>query len=236
MTTSADPSAIEIPERLASAHDRAYRQFVAPGTSLDGATRRAIVEESRASSSCALCLERRAALSYAVVEGEHTTVTDLDAAIVELVHRGMTDPGRLTKGWANEIMAGGVSEAVFVEIAGLVGTSTIADTLATALGDGPRALAAAEDGEPSGELNERVVDIGARVRVMDNEHPLPGWDGRWAPNIGRALALVPGSIAEFWGLFSPHYMPLATEPEDEMQRPQIEFVASRTSALNECFY
>ncbi len=235
MTTSADPTAIEIPERLASAHDRAHQQFVEPGTSLDGATRRAIVEESRASRSCALCLERRV-LSYAAVDGEHTTVTDLDAAIVELVHRGVTDPGRLTKGWANAVMAGGVSEAAFVEIAGLVGTSTIADTLATAFGDGPRALAAAEDGEPSGELNEHVVDIGARVRVMDNAHPLPGWDGRWAPNIGRALALVPGSIAEFWGLFSPHYMPLATEPADAMQRPQIEFVASRTSALNECFY
>lgn len=234
MTTSTDPTAIDIPERYTVVHDRAHAQFVAPGTSLDGAARRAVVEESRAARSCALCAERREALSYAGVEGEHTTVTDLDAASVELVHRGTTDPGRLTRAWTNEVLAAGLSEAAYVEIAGLIGTSTIADTFATALGDGPRELAPPEAGAPSGEVNAHPGDIGARVAVMDAERPLPGWEGRYVPHIGRALGLVPASMREFWGLFSPHYRPLETE--GEMQRPQVEFVASKTSAINECFY
>ena len=236
MTSSADPAALPIAGRVSAAHDRAYPQFTAPGTSLDGHTRRAIVAESRTARSCSLCLDRLDALSYAAVEGEHSTVTELGLALVELVHRSTTDPGRLTNAWANEIMAGGVPEAAYVEVAGLIGTSTIADTLATALEDGLRELPTAVEGEPSGELNEDVVDIGARVRVMDNEHPLPAWQGRGAPNIVRSLGLVPASVGEFWGLFSPHYMPVSTAPGDAMQRPQIEFVAARTSALNGCFY
>lgn len=106
----------------------------------------------------------------------------------------------------------------------------------TALADGPPALAPAEAGEPTRESNPHVVDGGGHVPIMDFAHPLPGWEGRWAANIGRALALVPASVDEFWRVFRPHYMPMATDESSEVQRPQIEFVASRTSAINECFY
>ena len=134
------------------------------------------------------------------------------------------------------MIASGVSREQYVEAAGLVGTSTIADTLATALTGAPRELGAPEDGAPTGEANQQLVDLGAYVEMMDLEHPHPRFADRAAPNICRALALVRSAMDEFWGLFSPHYRPAETDPEDVYGRSQIEFVASRTSAINGCFY
>ena len=55
-----------------------------------------------------------------------------------------------------------------------------------------------------------------------------------APNIGRAMGLVPSAVALFFLTFRPHYalrdVPLA------ISQAQAEFIASRVSALNECFY
>ncbi|MDA0353417.1 MAG: alkylhydroperoxidase-related (seleno)protein [Chloroflexi bacterium] len=237
MTAASDRITLPIPDIYAQAHAAALAGFVRPGSHLDGPTRRAIVEESRAARDCAHCAARAEALSAAVVDGAHSTVSDLSPHLVELVHRLTTDPGRLTHAWFEGTIAGGVTEPQYVEIAGLIGTSTIADTWTTALVGAPPVLPAAEQRTPSGETNPHLADIGAYVGVMDLEHPLPRFKGaRQSANITRALALVPSAVDEFWDLFMPHYRPMATEDGDEMQRPQIELVASRTSALNECFY
>jgi len=236
MTAPAEPVTLPVPEDYVDAHEAALSGFVCPGSHLDGATRRAVVEESRAARACAFCADRREALSATSVSGEHTTSTDLAAGLVEVVHRLSTDSGRLTRAWFEGVLASGVTREQYVETAGLIGTSTIADTFATALHGAPSELAPAEPGEPSGETNEQLADVGAYVGVMDHQHPHPRFAGRPAPNICRALALVPSAVDEFWELFSPHYRPWAAQPEDEFGRSQIEFVASRTSALNECFY
>lgn len=236
MTAPAQRTALSIPEEYAQAHQAALARFVRPGSHLDGATRRAVVEESRAARGCAFCAERVAALSAASVAGGHDAVTDLAPGLLEGVHRLTTDPGRLTRDWFAGVLEAGVTREQYVEVAGLIGSSTIADTFSTALGGAPAELAPAEAGAPSGDRNERLTDIGAYVGVMDYEHPHPRFADRLAPNICRALAMVPSAVDEFWDLFVPHYRPWAAKPEHEFGRSQIEFVASRTSALNECFY
>lgn len=236
MTAPAGPTTLPVPEDYVSAHVAALAGFVRPGSHLDGGTRHAVVEESRAARQCAFCAERASALSFAWVSGEHTTATDLTSGLVEVVHRLTTDPGRLTHAWFGGVLEAGVTREQYVETAGLIGTSTITDTFATALTGAPSDLAAAEAGEPSGERNDQLVDVGAYVGLMDHEHPHPRFADRPAPNICRALAMVPSAVDEFWELFSPHYRPSATQPEDEFGRSQIEFVGARTSALNECFY
>ena len=48
------------------------------------------------------------------------------------------------------------------------------------------------------------------------------------------MGLVPDAVALFFGAFRPHYalkdIPLS------ISQTQAEFVASRVSALNDCFY
>lgn len=236
MTAPAEPTTLPVPSEFTEVHEAAVAGFVRPGSWFDGATRRAIVEESRAARECAFCAECAAALSPASVAGAHTTVSDLAPGLVELVHRLTTDPGRLTRAWFDEVIASGVAPEQYVEASGLVGTSTIADTFATAIEGAPRDLAPAVDGTPSLERNDQLADVGAYVGVMDYAHPHPRFADRPAPNICRALALVPSAVDEFWELFGPHYRPWKAQPEHEFGRSQVEFVASRTSALNECFY
>lgn len=236
MTASTELQTLPIPDEFAAVHAAALAGFVRPGSWLDGAARRAVVEESRGARSCGLCAERGEALSAAAVTGGHQSVSDLLPALVEVVHRLTTDSGRLTQAWFDEVLESGVTREQYVEVAGLVGTSTIADTFATATSGAPVTLGAAGAGEPSGERNEQLADVGAYVGVMDYEHPHPRFEGRSAPNICRALALVPSAVDEFWELFGPHYRPMSAKPEHEFGRSQIELVASRTSALNECFY
>ena len=55
-----------------------------------------------------------------------------------------------------------------------------------------------------------------------------------APNIGRAMGLVPSAVALFFLAFRAHYA-LRDIPLDIAQA-QAEFIASRVSALNACFY
>ena len=236
MTARTDVSGVPIPETLERVHEQARGRFVRAGSFLDGATRRAMVLEARAARECGLCARRAEALFAASVEGEHETVTELAPGLVELAHRVVTDSGRLSRAWFEGVIAAGVTPEQYVEAAGLIGSSTIADTFAVALTGEPAVLGASEGGEPSGVSNEALVDVGAYVGLMDYEHPLPRWEGRPAPNICRALAMVPSAVDEFWDLFVPHYQPMAEADGHEVRRSQIEFVASRTSALNECFY
>jgi len=236
MTAPAEPTTLPVPDEFTQVHEAALAGFVRPASWFEGATRRAIVEESRSARDCAFCAERAAALSLAAVRGAHTTVTDLPSGLVEMVHRLTTDSGRLTRAWFDEVLASGVTREQYVEASGLIGSSTIADTFATAIDGAPRELAAPEDGMPSGERNEQLADVGAYVGVMDYEHPHPRFEGASAPNICRALAMVPSAMDEFWELFGPHYRPMSAQAEHEFGRSQIELVASRTSALNECFY
>ncbi len=243
MTGLSDDADLTVPPAVAAAHAAALRRFAAPGAFLDGATRRALVEATRAARACRLCASRRAALSPAAVAGTHERAGHdgaLGAPLVELAHRLTTDPGRVTTAWFDALIAAGLSREEYVEATGLVGAATVVDTHAVALGGVVPSLPGPEPGEPSGEANPVVVDAGARVPIMDADRPLPPWDRRPGPgkvaNIARALALVPFAQHEFWDVFTPHYRPLQLEPGDAMGRPQIEFVASRTSALNACFY
>ena len=70
-----------------------------------GAERVAIAREVRAARRCAFCAERRAALSPTAVSGAHDAATDLRPAIVDAVHRVVTDPGRLSRCFADEVIA-----------------------------------------------------------------------------------------------------------------------------------
>ena len=60
------------------------------------------------------------------------------------------------------------------------------------------------------------------------------------PNIVRALSLVPDHVRLLRELSASHYMAFERIPDpsvrNALDRMQIELVAARVSAMNECFY
>jgi hypothetical protein len=66
---------------------------------------------------------------------------------------------------------------------------------------------------------------------------------RRTPNVMRALSLVPDEVRMLRSLAPSHYVPFErvpdagfTPPGRALSRAQMELIAARVSALNECFY
>ena len=62
----------------------------------------------------------------------------------------------------------------------------------------------------------------------------------WGANVISALSLVPENVRWLHDLSEGHYLSFAEmrmpDPLRAISRPQIELIAARVSALNECFY
>ena len=219
---------------LREAHEQAWQLIAQPGAFWSGAQRVQIVQEARAALRCSLCERRQEALSPNAVQGAHDTASALPAALVEVIHRLRSDPARMTRSVFDEALAAGLSAEQYVETVSVVCTSVVIDTFHIALGLEAPATLEPQAGAPTGQEPPPVVDGGAwvpltAVDVQDGTFGLPR-----APNIGRSMGSVPSAVALFFLAFRPHYalrdIPLA------ISQAQAEFIASRVSALNECFY
>jgi hypothetical protein len=234
---------LPIPDDMRAAHRRAWERLAAPGTWWSGAERVALAAEVRAAGECALCHERKAALSPHAVAGEHEAAGPLTAAAVDAVHRITTDPGRLTKSGYEKTLAAGLSADQYVELVGVVVTVVNLDAFHRALGTAPEPLPAPVGGEPS-RARPPSEQGGAWVPWMalgcDEARTLYAGAPRVA-NVLRALSLVPEAVRQLQDLSAVHYLPMdkVADPRaglPSLSRPQMELVAGRVSALNECFY
>lgn len=235
------------PELIAS-HDRTWRSLAAPGAWLTGAERIAVAQELRSARGCPLCQARKAALSPAGVDGEHTAATELSAARVELIHKLITDPGRITRGWVNGLLTDAMTDAEYVEIAGLVSAVTVVDTFHAALGLPLRELPEPGTGEPSrarprtAAMEAGYVPMIAADALADDYADL--YDTRhWVPNVHRAFSLVPDATRVADDLMASHYFPYEMVPRytDDTHsyaiiKMQMELLAARVSMHNDCFY
>ncbi len=122
-----DSAGVPIREDILVAHRDTWRRIARPGNWFDGPTRVAIAAETRTAPDCALCAERKAALSPYSIEGTHDSVGPLPAEIVEIVHRIVTDPGRLHKQWYDGILAGGTADDAGIVDEGGDGAETAVD-------------------------------------------------------------------------------------------------------------
>ena len=225
------PVSLEVIER----HAQAWRLIAAPGAFWSGAERVQMVAEARAATTCALCERRKAALSPFALDGEHDTVSGLPPVLIDMIHRLRTDPGRYTRTVFDGVLAAGISGERYIEAVGVVNAAVIVDTMHAALGLPLAELPTPEPGPPTGQPTPDVVDDGAWVpltRVDDRTATVTGLPG--APNIARSMGSVASAVALFFTAFRGHYalrdIPLA------VSQSQAEFVASRVSALNQCFY
>lgn len=229
---------MDIRNDLIAAHERAWAAIAAPGTWLTGAERVAVAGEIRRAHACELCRRIKAALSPNSV-GVHET------ARMELIHRVVNDPGRLSEKWALSVIARGLTDGEYIEIVGLVAMVMMMDTFRLALGLPPRELPEPKPGEPTRYRPSGGRKQAAWLPLVEPQDATEA-DGPMYPTpragyIYRGLSLVPQSLRDYWALASCHYLPGEYVYQFDksiraLTRPQMEIVAARVSALHQCVY
>lgn len=230
---------------LVEAHERAWAAIAAPGTWLSGAQRVAVAAEVRHATSCTHCARIKAALSPEGVAGEHEHLRKLGYAQVELIHRVVGDPGRLSERWAQAVLARGMEEGEYVETVGVIAMVMIMDTCVRALGLRPRDLPTPVEGAPTRHRPSGAKKQAAWLPLVEPEDATEA-DGALYPSpkagyIYRALSSVPQSLRDYWALANCHYMPGQFVYKFDtsiraISRPQVEILAARVSALHQCAY
>lgn len=155
---------------------------------------------------------------------------DLPAAAVTVIDKIAGDPGSVDADWARE-QIDDLGAGPYVEVVGTVAVAVAMRILADSAGtDVEPVVPGADPGEPSHETPDGLGDIGAHVPMLD---PFP------FANVARALSSVPSANATFYTLVRPLYSAAGFEHlvwNTPLSRPQVELVASRVAAMNECFY
>ena len=240
---------VKIRNDLTESHARAWRRLAEPGIWHHGATRIAIAAETRNAHGCALCAERKDALSPYNVAGAHASLGDLPDDVVEVIHRVATDPGRLMEPWYRGLLADGMKDTEYVETIGVLVTVVSIDTFARSIGMEPPALPEPVAGEPAHHRPAGAKQGGAWVPWVspgdltqrETDEGLYGEGGPFIGYIRRALSLVPVEAVGFFDLVEHQYLPGREmrnfgEEYRAITHPQIELIAARISVLNQCLY
>lgn len=243
-TLSYDAAPFKVREDLVEAHRRVWGRLGRPGTWLDAERRIRVAEETRHAPGCALCRRRKEALSPFSIEGEHDSLGRLPENWVEVIHRIVSDPGRLTRGWYERMLAAGIADTEYVEIVSIVAHVTAIDTFARGLGIPKQPLPPPREGEPSRyrPAEARQHEAWAPNIAWDEHGPNEADFFVGTPsNIRRALTLVPDEARSFFDLSAHQYLSgLASRDFSKEYRAithaQIELLAARVSAINQCTY
>jgi alkylhydroperoxidase family enzyme len=240
-----DYDGFRVREDIQAAHRDLWQHLRAPGTWWTGAQRVAIATEARRADDCDFCAARKAALSPAALQGQHQSSSGLPLNVVDVIHRVRTDPARLSRAWFDTVIAGGLDVPAYVELIGVVTMLTGVDYFARSLGVAPFPLPEPHSGAPSRSLPASAKPGTAWVPMIAPEDAI-GLEadlypqGAMIPNIVRALSLVPAEVRVLQTLAAAHYLPVEQIPDPtarrSLDRMQIELVAARVSALNQCFY
>lgn len=240
-----ESSPYPVREDLIEAQRTAWRRLAEPGAFLDGVRRIAVAREIRNAPSCGLCQRRKEALSPFAVDGEHDHLDALGPSEVDVVHRIVTDSGRLSRDWLDEILVSGLSDSEYIEIVSVIAITMVIDTFRRALDLPLFDLPAPVAGAPSGYSAPGAKDHDGWIRLVVPEDVVPGdgalYDGPLTSPVVKALSLVPEAKRAYWEMAECHYLPndqmgnFATEVR-AIDRMQIELVAARVSALHQCVY
>jgi len=224
-----------------------WEHIAAPGCWWTGAERVAMADEVRRAGTCELCRARKTSLTPYSVAGEHSHGGVLPDDVVEAIHRIASDPGRLKKSWYESLLEGGLTDAQYVEIVSIVAVVVTVDEFHHALGLGLEPLPEPVRGEPSLYRPTGARHAGAWVPMVladgavGDEADLYGGNQRIV-NVVSALSLIPDAIHMAGKILNAYYvtgddMPnLSKNSGRALQRSQMEYIAARVSAFNDCFY
>jgi hypothetical protein len=236
---------------LCESQSTGWRRLGEAGTWWTGAERIAIAAETRQAVHCGLCTSRKQAASASMVSGDHVRATNLPATAIEAIHRIRTDSGRLGEGWYRTVIAAGLSHEQYVELLSVVAIVVATDTFHRIAGLPLPALPDAKPGQPSRRRPAAAKPGLAWMPTLapddrtDDEPDLyrdhPGPRKRVGGNVQRALSLVPESMIHWWDMFETMYLPGPAMRDfgreyRAISHAQIEMLAARVAALNQCLY
>jgi hypothetical protein len=208
------------------AADQSWAELGKPGAQWTGAERIAIAELVRAASPRPLW-DRAPALDALAREPGGDVLSPFVAGLVERV---AVEPSSLSKDDVAGIVAQ-LGDAAYAELASVVAQVVAIDHFAAALGVERRGFPSAEQGHPHRRRPEGMADVGGHIPMTE---VIEG------PNVRRSLSLA-GADHERWMMlvfvmYSGERFGELVWTDRALSRPQVELLAARTSALNECFY
>lgn len=242
-------TALPVRENMQRAYQEAWRRLAKPGNWFTGAERVAIAAASRTAFNCKLCRKRKDSLSPASVHGKHDAPGDLPDAVVDIVHKCITDQVRITQRWVDALLEDGINgrdaQGEYVEIVGVVVLVFSIDEFMRGIGAALEPLPEPEAGEPSYYRPQNLeTDTGFVPMIPADGNTGAEADlwGDMTANVLRALTLVPDNLRNWRMLSDEMYIPLqfmgqpGLETGRAIDRMQVELVAGRVSSHNECFY
>ena len=239
-----ETSPFPVREDLADAHRRAWARLGGAGTWLTAEERIHVAFEVRNAPGCKFCEKRKSAISPYAVKGTHDSLGELTENWVEVVHRVMSDPGRITHKWVEDMLESGISDGHYVEIVSVIAHVVAIDTFTSALGSAPHDLPEPAAGAPTRyrPVEARVTDAWVPTIVWEEAGPNEA-DFFTGPgsNIRRAITLVPDEARSFFNIGHHQYWPKEayhdlTSEHRAISRELVEVIAGRISALNQCTY
>lgn len=240
MSQTYSDSSFAIRADLAAVHSTTMESFSAPGTWFDAKERREIVALSR---------RARAERGYEI-RGYTDEVqnVDLPAGALKLIKMVSCEAEKIDKNFYLELVSNGLHAEQYVEIVGLVARAVSVDTFCRSLGLSIRLLADARDGVPSKQLPDTATIDHAWVPIIPagpkGGAPAQALYGEteFVANIFSALSLVPDEASGVMQLGQTQYVEARDFQnfkffrDENFSRAQLELVAARISALNNCFY
>jgi hypothetical protein len=227
--------------RYQAMHTDELESFARPGTWGTAAERTAIAAEAR-SARCA------AGMQESVGDEALAECAELPGAARDLARRVALGGMAVDRDYFEQTRGAGVGEGEYVEIVGIVARLAHLDVFARGIGVPSRPLAAPNESHaPSRERPREACAEGFFVPSVPAA-PAGGalaesiYGTGPAANILRSLSLVPDEARRLNRVVDTEYFSMETifdltrSSLEGLSRPQIELVAARVSALNQCFY
>ncbi|MCA8966863.1 MAG: hypothetical protein H6977_15805 [Gammaproteobacteria bacterium] len=234
-------STYPVDDTHAALHRDELRSLAHPGTWGTAAERTAIAAESRR----ARC---EAGLQESVGDEALADGAELPAAARDLARRVALGGMSVDRDFFEQVRGAGIGAGAYVEIVGVVARLAHLDVFARGIGVSSRPLAApTETRAPRRERPHEACDEGFFVPSIPAA-PAGGavaesiYGKGPAANILRSLSLVPDEARRLNRILDTEYFSMASifdltySSLEGVSRPQIELVAARVSALNQCFY
>ncbi|MDX2382222.1 MAG: hypothetical protein QNM02_20995 [Acidimicrobiia bacterium] len=228
MGFAAESFDVDVPQHQRAAFDAAWQWLAEPSGCWTGAEKVAMVEVARAAVPRPVWDRRPETIGHLATDAEPGTI--LSPVVVDTIERIAVEAGAIRREWALSVIAG-LGETAYAELAAVIATIVPIDRACQLLGRDLEPLPAPVRGAPTGESADATVDIGAY---------LPSAEGFFGPNVAKSLSIAPTAnlmrLGVVRALYSGDRFGELRWDDGALNRPQVELIAARTSALNECFY